>query len=1522
MSPRIRVALILCLSSIASTAMAAVGRTPGQFAVSPTGSAQYSIPLWTPIGIRGIQPQLALMYDSHLSYGLMGRGWTLNGMSIIARCNLTYAQDGAPAPITLTAADGLCLDGNRLRSTSAGVYQTEIANFAQVTALGTAGSGPSYFTVLGKDGLTYEYGNTTDSKILSSGSSTPYLWALDKVTDRAGNQMTYTYYQAGGAYVPLSIQYTAPSGSTSFPYQVNFGYSTKSTTDTLSRYIAGASVQQTQQLSTITMTSSGTTVREYKLSYTTSSQTGRATLTSIQECGGSAGTDCLAATSIGYQAGASGVASPTATTGTGATNGTAYSVDIDGDGKQDLVFATTSGSNYVWWVQLATSSGYGTPVNTGITVSSTANVLLDDFDGDGRVEILAPVGTVWYVYHWNGSGFTATSTATPVDATLGAGQATPADFDGDGLPDLVTITGTTPTYTIAMRRNTSSGGTVSFASSTTSILNVTATGAPQIRGNNSYANSPVKHMDFNGDGRDDILVSYYQGLGGPGTGNVVYAYSYNGTTFVLSSYFSGTLTSVVPLRFNDDNCTDLASAAAIAISQCNGALGSGIATGTTWPIVAALDWDGDGRDDLLVSVNGTLELYQSEGNAPGPLVSTGITLGSGSYVVTDQNGDGLDDFALANSAASGAIYLGIHNGPLMPPDLATSFTDGFGNSASPTYASITQQSDYYPWTDQTFPYQNYLAPLYVVNQATFSDPSSSTAGATYYQQYWYAGASRNLQGRGFAGFGSFQTHDSRSGLWDTKEYNRAFPYIGELYYRVTAQDNLNAHPIATFNPTWATLALDGTANNERVFPYISASTTANYEMGGSENGQLISTIAASYGTPDGYGNFNNVSTTATDQDSGSPNYGKTWTSTVANTITPNQSTWCFTLPTQTTLTNSSTATNGASITRTVAYTPDYTNCRETTKVIEPSSSTYKVTETYGFDAFGNIGSIAVAGVGMSTRTTTINWGSSGQFPTTITNPLSQSITLGYDPKSGMKTSQTDPNYTSANPLTTSWTYDDFARRTQETRPDGTYTVWSYNDCANWGGCLIGSHALAIAHYIYANNNSVMNSGSTYYDPVDRPLMANTTMLAGGYDRNEVRYDSLGRLAKQAMPCTYSAVSAACPYWTTNLYDALNRMTQSQRPISATNSSAQTTSFGYAGRTSTVQDALGNTTAKVSLVTGKLAQSKDAKGYYQTFSYDSFGSLKSVVDTASNVLFYANYAYGIGAFQTASQDMDSGTRSYTIDALGEVTGYSDANGQTFSTTYDLLSRPLVRTDLVSAPDLTTTWTWGSSAANYNIGKLQSVTAASTWGSYVDAYVYDSKTRLSTDTKTLPGDGSNVYTYTYSTTTGLLNTLTYPVSTSSYQLGLQYGYSNGILGSITDTQSGTVYWTANATNARGQITQETLGNGVVTNRAYDAVTGWLSGIQAGVSGGATLQNNAFLYDEVGDVTQRQDNNQGLTENFYYDTDYRLDHSTLNGTLNLQMTYDTIGMGNIASRSDVAGGAAWTYDSTKKTCCNPGR
>jgi RHS repeat-associated protein len=1516
MSMRFRCAIASCalvMSAFSTDALGAAGRTLGHFSMSATGSAQYSIPLWAPPGIRGIQPALALTYDSHLGYGFMGPGWTLSGLSAIARCNPTYAQDGVPGSILLSTADGLCLDGNRLRSTGTGVYQTEVANFSQVTASGTAGNGPSYFSVKGKDGLTYEYGNTTDSKILPTGSSTPYIWALDKVTDRSGNYMTLTYYQSGGAYVPLSIQYAAPSGSTSFPYKITFGYSTKSAADTLSAAVANWEIQQTNQLSTITVTNAGTTVREYKLLYTTSSATLRATLTSVQECGGSAGTDCLAATAVGYQNGVAGVVSPATATGSGPTavptgqyaNGIG-TADFNGDGILDLFYTSTAGYVYV---QFGTKGGgYQAPVSTG-TICSTCTgtgppFAVGDFLGAGHPQIILNYDGLLFFSQWNPAttSFSITQFHTPL--TLYEPYVV-ADVDGDGLDDLVSISDVgalQPTLTVWHNTTTSGSATPSFAFLSSATL--TAGSPPwNIYGKYSFPNSSVRHLDFNGDGRDDIIITsitsrppttYYNAAPMVSTGTgYAQAYSVSSPNAAIT---------VMPVNWNDDNCTDLYAAHYIWVSGCGTGyyLSQQIGAGLIPDPWMALDWDGDGRTDLIIPVGTTFEVWKSTGAGDIPGIATGITVAGSplSWIVTDENGDGLSDLAFANPAASNALYYGLHNGGGVHPDLATSFVDGYGLAFSPSYLPLTQAT--YSVSSATFPQATYVGPLSVIASAKVSDG----VGGTYTLTNAYDGGMANLQGRGFGGFQDIKTTDSRTGITEFKGYYPIFPFTG-----MTTLDwfsnSTNLHNIRIVDNVLTELVLNETPADYRVYPFVPSSTVTSYELGGPEDGQLISTTATNYGIPDNYGNFGTVTTTVTDNDASSPFFNDTWTSTTVNTVSPDTSTWCLNVPTETTVTNSSSAPNGTAITRTMSFTPDYTYCRETQQITEPNSATYKVTEAYGYDTFGNLHTDTVTGIGMTPRVTTVTWNSTGQFPQTIQNALGQSISLGFDPKTGMRTSQTDPNYTSSNPLTTTWGYDDFARQTSEIRPDGTSMTIAYNLCG--ASCVNSNNEMTATRTVLNVGGSTQSIQNIYLDWFERPLVTSSLMLNGAYDRNEVQYDNLGRVQKKGAPCTFvSCVN----YWTTNMYDDLNRLTQSQRPISATNSTLQTTKIQYAGRTMTVTDPQGKNTIRVNLVTGGLARTQDDNGYNINFNYDAYGSLLSVKDSLANTLNTMTYDYGLRAFQRSSNDTDLGARAYTYDALGELTAYSDAKGQKFASVFDALSRPTSRTE----PDLTTTWNWGASAASFNIGKLQSVTAASTPGTYSEVYAYDSKTRPSTETITIPGDAAYTYTSTYNVTTGLLDTLQYPLSTSGYQLKLQYTYQNAILQQVSDAATGTHYWTASTANPRGQLTKETLGNGVVVNRALDAVTGWVSSIQAGVGGGASLQNNSYLFDEMGNLTQRQDNNLGLTENVYPDNLYRLDHTV--GDSNTQMAYD--GMGRILSWTAYGKATVTNNFTTQQTGC----
>ena len=73
----------------------------------------------------------------------------------------------------------------------------------------------------------------------------------------------------------------------------------------------------------------------------------------------------------------------------------------------------------------------------------------------------------------------------------------------------------------------------------------------------------------------------------------------------------------------------------------------------------------------------------------------------------------------------------------------------------------------------------------------------------------------------------------------------------------------------------------------------------------------------------------------------------------------------------------------------------------------------------------------------------------------------------------------------------------------------------------------------------------------------------------------------------------------------------------------------------------------------------------------------------------------------------------------------------------------------------------------------------------------------------------GDGATPST-TATTRSGSLDTLTYPTSTSSYRLKLQYDYANGIPTAIKDFNAPTtVIWSRAANDARGDVIDETLG-----------------------------------------------------------------------------------------------------------------
>jgi RHS repeat-associated protein len=249
-----------------------VGEVEGNFSVSLTGSAIYEIPLKVSPGASGMQPNLSLVYASGSGSGMMGLGWSLQGLSSISRINKTPYLDTKYEAVKLSATDIFALDGNRLMLTTGvygaanSTYGTELESFANITAISQQGSGPQSFVVVDKNGTTSEYGYTADSKLTGIGDNTPLIWYVNKVKDVYGNYIEYFYKQLNGEVVIERIAYTKNAASTSTDVnEITFDYISKTEKNTM--YVGDKEFKSTQLLKKITSNFNNNLVKRYVLNY-------------------------------------------------------------------------------------------------------------------------------------------------------------------------------------------------------------------------------------------------------------------------------------------------------------------------------------------------------------------------------------------------------------------------------------------------------------------------------------------------------------------------------------------------------------------------------------------------------------------------------------------------------------------------------------------------------------------------------------------------------------------------------------------------------------------------------------------------------------------------------------------------------------------------------------------------------------------------------------------------------------------------------------------------------------------------------------------------------------------------------------------------------------------------------------------------------------------------------------------------------------------------------------------------------
>ena len=275
-------------------------------------------------------------------------------------------------------------------------------------------------------------------------------------------------------------------------------------------------------------------------------------------------------------------ASPTSTS----TANTVLAVDVNGDGKLDLVSADYYGETFT----IMTNNGAGGFVLASSPATGTypLGIAAADLNGDGKLELLAgnsgsPDNSVWVLTN-NGVGGFSTSGKYPVG--VNPWSVYTADVNGDGKLDIVTA---------------------NYGANTVSVLTNDWHGGFATAGTYAVGTNPREAIavDINGDGKPDIITANYGA-------NTISVLTNNGSGgFVLSAtYPTGSNPDFLAAGdVNGDGVVDLTvanySSDTLLVLTNNG--GGGFAVAATFPVtgnpraVVAVDVNGDGKLDLCAA---------------------------------------------------------------------------------------------------------------------------------------------------------------------------------------------------------------------------------------------------------------------------------------------------------------------------------------------------------------------------------------------------------------------------------------------------------------------------------------------------------------------------------------------------------------------------------------------------------------------------------------------------------------------------------------------------------------------------------------------------------------------------------------------------------------------------------------------------------------------------------------------------------------------------------------------------------
>ena len=1417
------------------------GDMGGVFNVSESGAATYTQPFDLPEGINGMQPSLGLVYNSQSGNGVAGMGVSIYGTSVITRTAKDIYHNGTAKGISYTDNDAYCLDGVRLIDIAQNDYRPE-------------NSPADYFTKTTNGFKTeLQNGRTAYYEYKATANGVAYAWYLNKVEDKWGNVMYYSYSTFNGCVYLTQVQYGTNLGaSTGLSNIVTFGYDTRN--DVMPYVVNGTKCSMGRRLTSVTIKTNSVERNKYTLTYSNTDAFSR--LTKVEE---SYGTTKLPPVTLGWKnIPALSITPETISSESGisqyAMSGKFVSADLTGDGLSDIVQITEGGGSMnvsIYSASVSNGTATFTRVVNSVSISapSSSPVAVGDMDGNGVAELLA----IKAVSTSSSEAIASISNKTRVVtlATESIPKFAVGNFYNNGKTDIVYVKENGNNYRCR-------------------ILNLNGSSTRKADSYLTIDSEPMRLFagDFNSDGMSDLVVFHENGYiifwnQGVTEGNSPFSDSKKTTG---SSLKYASMTQIGD--FNGDGLIDFLTNATndknwyFFLNNGNGTFSktTAISDGVyDYDFTDkdngkfschVLDFDFDGKQDIVITKAiyhrktnlikqewgvydyTTTQWYRSNGSSLS-LVKTATSkkdtdAQDGRFLVGDFNGDGYTELMNygydcygstdANVEPSWRIYR--NPSVTAATNKLTSISVGqSGTYTSISYSTLSDASVYTKGSSSTYPLATLCVPMSVVKQVY-----QNLAYNTYYTNYKYTQLRAHLKGRGLLGFTTVEASNSTTGEKRTTTVNS----LHSTFYEPSKITTTITKDGKTDVTETTLTAVSYMGKPHLTYPSIIKNTDI-YNLVTTTTNEYYSIYYPTKQRTE-YGNNANMYKQVEYSD-----YKR-----VGGVYKP-----------QTVVTTQKHKDDANAFTTKTTYTYDAKG--NPTKMVE-NAATVPVTHEYTYSGLGNMLTHKVSATGITTVTTTLTYDATNRFVASEKSSANSLITNYTYNNLGRLTQKQEG--VSGSLLTTSYTYDAIGNITKITHPDNTTTTYT----RSWGTMPYRRNSVI-------TKTTGQAATTTWYDNLGREVETTSTGEKGVSLTSTKSYNTAtGQLYSHNNKIGGITISE------TRGYNKLGQLT------SVSSNSGKKITYSYSARsvTSTQSginyilqknfDAWGNTTHV------------NANGCTSTtYKYSSNGQPISVRygDASYQDYMASTMTYDSRGQQTSLTDIDAGKTSYEYDALGRVTKQTDARGNITTNTYN-------------ASGLLTTQVCGGVTTTYSYDSRLRLTKEST-GSQSIAYEYDDKNRLTKKSYSIDG-ASLSYSYVYNSY-GQMTAQTFPD-------GMTENYTYDSYGNLATIKiGGQRVWELNSYNG----TQRTayLGTApLILTKNYSA-KGLLTGTSV-KKGSTSLHSFGYTFDgATGNLTQRTGMNG--TETFKYDQFDRLNTGT-SYALN----------GNIASKTGIG---KYTYDTGKK-------